>query len=167
MEVIKLKFSNYNDLFKYINRQIAIGLQKTSYEVEKIIKKYIMEKLYNSYQPFQYGRTYDFINSLKVDKVKFDGNEHHVKIYYDTSRIIPNYTKGMFYNPHTDYKGNPTNELIPLWIEEGTKKDGKNFFPRTGLYSMKYTVNYLESTHKFKSNMIKYLKQQGIKIDKL
>lgn len=161
-----MKFNNYNDLFKYLNRQIAIGLQKTAYDVEKIIKKYLMEHLYNAYQPYQYNRSYDFINSLKVDKVISNGNEHTVKIYYDTTRIIPNY-QNTKYNQHTDVYSNDVRKLIPLWIEEGTKKDGKNFFPRTGLYSMKYTVNYLESTHKFKNNMIKYLKQQGIKIDKL
>lgn len=133
------EFTNLDDLFDYIQEGINETLQDEDIlsEIKTDIREFIIDNMYK-FKPYEYIRTKEFINSLTVETdVDADGLLE-IKIYFDTNKIYahpsPNGTK---WNQHADIYMNDVSELIPLWIEEGTGKEGFNLYPRPPLHSLK------------------------------
>jgi len=146
-------------MFKYINKNIKTVLPDVAEGVKKIVQHEIWELLYSSYN-YEYQRTYDFIASVSVKNInKLSDGTLEIEIYYDTSKIIPNFVEGSKYNQHMDYYGNDVSDKIPLWLESGTEANNGNFYPRTGIGAMKKVAE--EEKLRFESKLLNELKKKG------
>jgi hypothetical protein len=149
-------FNNLDSLFNFVKKNTKAVLPQLTQQIEETIKKYIMERQYK-WQPDDYFRTYDYINSLTVSKIEERGEVYHVELYFDTDKIIPNTVKGNW-NQHEDFWGNPTNEDIPLWLEEGTP--GNPYFQHPGNHAILDTYNEYKDSKAVKE-LILLLKSKG------
>lgn len=95
----KIKFKSKKDLQKFfekkLNKEVRIDgltfdemLKREAEKLRTFIKKYINEH-YRNYQPTIYRRTYDLINSLKIEPVKTKGQSKSIKIYFDETAYKP------------------------------------------------------------------------------
>ena len=137
-----MEFKSLNSAFKQINKDIAKVLPQVGEQVKKLVQTEIWELLYQSYTPFQYERTNDFVRSVSVKNLKILSNGSiQIEIYYDTSQIIPREVIGSKWNQHMsysneNYSGKDMSKFIPLWLERGTEPNNGNFFPRDGIGAM-------------------------------
>jgi len=153
-------FYNYNSLFKYINNQLKFSIQEVGKLIKEEVKKYIQNNLYDTYTPLYYQRTMNYLESITVSKVNSNSKGYVVEIYFDTSKIIPNYTDTK-YNQHMDVYGTPKNNYIPLWLEEGTENNNGNFFPREGIHAMGNVAEWIDYTEFHINKLIQILKMKG------
>lgn len=95
----KIKFKNKKDLEKFlkkkINKETKINnmttkgmLEEEAKKLKQLIQKYI-KQYYRNYQPVVYRRTYDLLNSLKIEPVKIQGEIISIKLYFDESAYKP------------------------------------------------------------------------------
>jgi len=140
-------FKSLNSAFKYINKDLQKVFPQVAEQVKQLVQTEIWELLYQSYTPFQYERTTDFIRSVSVNKVKLlSNNTIQIEIYYDASKIISREVAGSKWNQHMSYsdgdkyQSNDVSEYIPLWLERGTDPNNGNFFPRKGMGAMKKVI---------------------------
>ena len=66
--ILILTFSSKNSPIFY-KWETKDALRLVSLEVEKMMKDYIIRELYQKYEPKEYMRSYNYINSLTVKKV--------------------------------------------------------------------------------------------------
>ena len=75
-------------MLRYAEKQIQDSLRLISLEVEKMMKDYIIKALYNAYQPKDYLRSMNYINSLTVKRVsKNSAGELETEIFFDPNKI--------------------------------------------------------------------------------
>ena len=78
-------------MLQYIEKQTQDSLRLISLEVEKMMKDYIIKALYNAYQPKDYLRSMNYINSLTVKKVtKNSTGELESEIFYHSYHTVLN-----------------------------------------------------------------------------
>ena len=78
MAVIK----TYSELYKRIENSLKIALDKSANEIKEMIEFFIA-KYYSEYEPKQYERTFQFLNSCVRTNVYRDGNAYKVVVYID------------------------------------------------------------------------------------
>lgn len=160
-------FKNINQLNAYLNKQLESVLLQVGQEVKKIIEGYIQDRLYDSYQPFQYSRTYDFLNSLTVKKPYPLNGGYAVEVYFDTDKIRQAIVEDSKWNQHMSYDGSDTwngvkvNKLIPYFMEYGVEG---SLWDRDGIYAVRDTIVTLEETKLHVKELGKLLKQKGFSI---
>jgi len=154
-------FYNYNSLFKYINNQLKFSIQEVGKLIKKEVENYIQTNLYDAYTPEHYIRTMEYLRCITVSKVNSNPKGYVVEIYFDTSKIIPNFTDTL-YNQHMSMSGIPINEYLPLWLEEGTSARNGNLFPRKGIEAMKNEANIINNMGFHVNKLKDYLKSKGI-----
>lgn len=89
-------FKNINDLAKFIDSQEGQGvflgqneklLLKNLHQAGQLLERLLQDEIdtyYDSYDPVQYKRTYDFKNSLRLSSpIKSGINEWSIEIYFD------------------------------------------------------------------------------------
>lgn len=160
-------FKNLDGLFKYVEKNLRLTLNDVALLVEKEMKEYIMKKLYQSYNPKEYHRSYDYINSLTVGKVVQVGTSFNVEVYFDPKKIKQEEVHDSAWNRHmsvdgnTEWNGTPINELIPYFIEYGTNG---SLWDREGINVTTETIRELEDTKKHLEVIKNVLKQRGINV---
>lgn len=149
----------YKDLDGYLRSRINDAVMSCAKIAEIKLKDDIMSKLYNEYNPKEYQRTYDFLESVSLKPIVGKKNTINVMIYYDTSKIIPNFVEDNW-NQHEDIWGIDVHEFIPLWLEFGTKN---SLWDREGIYAMEGLEIYLRD--RYKDMLKKELERKGLKTD--
>lgn len=128
-------FKSLDSLFNYINKNIKSVIPQLAQQIEETIKQYILERQY-SWTPSDYSRTYQYINSLTISKIQESSDGIAVELYFDTSKITPMpHDDDRTWNKHMDMYGNPVNEFIPLWLEEGTP--GNPYYSHPGNHAVR------------------------------
>lgn len=135
------EFSNWNDLLKYLDKQVEINLEKIGKEIADVLKHYVNENWYKDHQPEYYDRTMDILNSISVTKAKPIKNGYEVKIYFDESKIRMIEYDGLF-NAHMSINGDASYSSwsIPQWVVYWM-----NYGQNSPIYSYD-GVNFLEDT---------------------
>lgn len=166
------KINNTKDLermLKYIEKQAQDSLRLVSLEVEKMMKDYIIDKLYNAYTPHDYVRTYNYINSLTVKRVyKNNNGELETEIYFDPNKIYSAEVHDRYWNQHmslngdTTWGGKPISKWLPIWIEHGVSGSK---WDREGIKVVENILKELDGNKKFKEMMEKELRKKGFKVE--
>lgn len=147
---------NNADLKKFvqqISKSMKTDLAKALDEVAEIVrdmwKAHLQEYWYDVYDPKQYQRTYETLESIvKTNVVEYKG-QFKVFIHYDTDLI----------NRYTDAHHNPDD--MPYIVEDG---DGLTRGHTTASHAMERTINWLEQKNIFEDTIRKVLKARGIDI---
>jgi len=78
MAVIK----TYSELYKLMENSLKNALDKSAEEIKQMIEFFIA-KYYSEYEPKQYDRTYQFLNSCTRTEVFKVGNSFKVSVFID------------------------------------------------------------------------------------
>ena len=78
MGVIK----TYSELYKLMENSLKNALDKSAEEIKQMIEFFIA-KYYSEYEPKQYDRTYQFLNSCTRTEVFKVGNSFKVSVFID------------------------------------------------------------------------------------
>ena len=78
MGVIK----TYSELYKLMENSLKNALDKSAEEIKQMIEFFIA-KYYSEYEPKQYERTFQFLNSCIKTDVKKDGDSYKVVVFID------------------------------------------------------------------------------------
>lgn len=160
-------FKNLNDLFKHIENDIVLSLGVVAEDIRKILRDYIEKEVYKAYSPFEYDRSYELLNCLDITDVKKIGNKYSFSIYFNTDKINMSDVDG-FWNQHKSvyeyetWHGMPINELIPWFIESGTKN---SVWDRKGINSIEYVKERLERTDEHLRTIEKILRTKGYQVN--
>ena len=163
--------SDLERMLKYIEKHMKFALEDVAKMVEEEIKDYVMRNLYNIDSPTAYTRTYDYINSLTVSKVKQNADGGYtVEIFFDTDKIMPQPPDGegrwSRHSSITSYNGggsgDDVSDMIPVWLEYGTNG---GLFDRDGIYAMENTKKIMEETKYHLYEIKKILEKKGFKIE--
>ena len=93
-------------MLQYAEKQVQDSLRLISLEVEKMMKDYIIQALYNAYQPKDYLRSMNYINSLTVKKVTKNGTGGlETEIFFDPDKIFSREMEGEYWNQHMSVNG--------------------------------------------------------------
>lgn len=86
MDVSRLKLKNGNTIEKELKRHAAILADCIMYELDKV---------YDSYEPKKYERTFDLYNSLKIDRIRIcisaAGSNLNVRLCFDEGAMHPSF----------------------------------------------------------------------------
>lgn len=167
-----MTFKNLDEYFKYVKKQIKSVLEQIAEEVRKELYDTVNDNLYKTYNPKQYQRTYELLNSISKTEIKENSDgEYYVVIYYDTDKILayPSLSNltgdkneyGSLWGQHADFYGNDVSEYIPLWIEHGTS-GVNNPYHRKGIYAIDEVKEWIEK--EFNNRFKKKLLARGIKV---
>ena len=161
-------FKSLEAYFKYIEKTMVRSLEEVGREVEQVLKDYIMENWYNrpgfNASDSLYTRTYDYINSIVVDKAKKVGDcEYQVVIRFDTDRIRPQGADGTGrWSRHQSITtSTDVSIMIPLFIEDGVNSPIYSF---GGVAPVGNTTEFLERTAFHVKEIMKRLKAKGINV---
>lgn len=81
------EFTNLNDLEKYIKAIITDTMQFVSTELKNVLREYIQEKFYDTYNPVEYDRSYDLLDSpIEVYPI-VNGNKITAGVRLDPDRL--------------------------------------------------------------------------------
>lgn len=156
-------------MLQYIEKQTQDALRLISLEVEKMMKDYIIKALYNAYQPKDYLRSMNYINSLTVKKVTKNGvGELEVEISFDSNKIYSREMEGEYWNQHMSVNGDdtwggrPISEWIPIFMEHGVSG---SLWDRDGIEVVDTILKELNSNSTYKKMMMKELKRKGFNVE--
>ena len=166
------KIKNTNDLQRlmdYIEKQTQDSLRLVALEVETMMKNYIIDKLYNSYTPKDYARSYNYLNSLTVRRVyKNNKGELETEIFFDPNKIYSREIHDRYWNQHmsvngdTTWEGKSISEWIPVWMEHGVSGSK---WDRDGIKVVDNILRELDNDKKFKKMMMNELRKKGFKVE--
>lgn len=156
-------FSSLSALRKYIISNSQEGMSIVGEKVKEVLREYVQNDVYDSYEPTKYKRTYELIDSITVKVVGTVGDSIMVEVYFDEDKMS-----------HTTLFGDDNlgvevgdNVYIPKWVDEGytwrpnrAEKNTTNF--------MKDTIRELESGSGgyplYVVGLVNYLKTKGIQV---
>lgn len=155
-------------MLRYIEKQTQDSLRLISFEVEKMMKDYVIKALYQSYQPKDYLRSMNYINSLTVKKVSKNGaGELETEIFFDPNKIYSREMEGKYWNQHmsvngdSSWGGRPISEWLPIFIERGVSG---SLWDREGIEVVDTILKELNSNSTYKNMMMKELKRKGFNV---
>lgn len=156
-------------MLQYVEKQAKDALRLVSLEVEKMMKDYIIDALYNSYTPKDYLRSYNYINSLTVKKVyKNSAGELETEIFFDPDKIYSREVEDSYWNQHMSvngdsmWDGRPISEWIPIFIEHGVSGSK---WDRDGIEVVDTILKELNSNSNYKKMMMKELIKKGFTVE--
>lgn len=130
-----------NAIIKPTAKGVVNGLANAT--GKKLIQN-IQENVYDSYEPNSYQRTGQFINAVRISKMKTTSGVDKVEasVYIDSRAIKPYVTNDKSeWNQHADVNGTPfTTPLIDV-LENGTYS---GLFKRKGAHFIEDTMNWLD-----------------------
>lgn len=161
-------FSNFNDLYKYLEFQIPINLEKIGEEIKGVLKRFILTDWYAAHLPTHYERTNSLINSLKVSKAKKIGKSYEVMIFFDSELLPPAPSSEVGYFPSymnvtngdTLWEGESLSILVPWFIEEGQSSKIHSY---KGIHMVRKTVDWAIEDNYIRTRMIELLEYKGFK----
>ena len=157
-------FKNLDKYFKYIKKISKNILDEIAEETRQELYNTVNKKLYDSYTPMLYARTYELLNSISKTEVKESSNgEYYVVIFYDTDKIFPQIRSPKEgFNAHATSEGIDISDQIPQMVEYnypyGIYKNDK------GINAMDDVKEWIEI--EFNKIFKRKLKQRGIKTEK-
>lgn len=108
-------FSSLSALRKYIISNSQEGMSIVGEKVKEVLREYVQNDVYDSYEPTKYKRTYELIDSITVKVVGTVGDSIMVEVYFDEDKMS-----------HTTLFGDDNlvvevgdNVYIPKWVDEG------------------------------------------------
>ena len=81
-----MNFKSEKELEEFLLSKCKEALIETEQEVHRIIDGFLKE-YYAEYDPVEYIRTYQFLNSLVMTDVKKVGNGYEAEVYFDINMI--------------------------------------------------------------------------------
>lgn len=169
---MNFKINSNRDLekmLKYIEKQAQDSLRLVSLEVEKMMRDYVIKNLYLKYEPNQYLRSEEYVNSLTVTKVyKNSEGGLETEIYFDPEKIHSRELQDEVWNQHmslngdSEWNGSPISEWLPIFIEKGVKNSK---WDREGIEVVNNILKELDNNGEFKKMMAKELERKGFKIE--
>lgn len=84
-------FKNQKQLEKFLLNKCRLAMLKAQDEVYSIIKRFVYQ-YYSEFQPDEYIRTYQLLESLVQPRIVSDGKGYKAEIYFDVDKI--NYQTG-------------------------------------------------------------------------
>lgn len=156
-------------MLQYIEKQTQDALRLISLEVEKMMKDYIIKALYNAYQPKDYLRSMNYINSLTVKRVsKNSAGELETEIFFDPNKIYSREMEGEYWNQHMSVNGDSMwggksiSEWMPIFIEHGVSG---SLWDRDGIEVVDTILKELNSNSTYKKMMMDQLRRKGLKVE--
>lgn len=154
---------------QYLEKQAQDSLRLVSFEVEKMMKDYVIKALYNSYSPNEYLRSYNYLNSLTVKKVyKNSSGGLETEIFFDPNKIYSREVEDSYWNQHMSvngdsmWDGKPISEWIPIFMEHGVSGSK---WDRSGIEVVDNILKELNSNGNYKKMMMNQLKKKGFKVE--
>lgn len=155
-------------VIQHIEKQAQDSLRLVSLEVEEMMKKYVIDKLYNSYSPMDYSRSYNYLNSLTVKKVSKNSiGGLEAEIFFDPNKIYSREVGDRYWNQHmslngdTSWEGKKISEWIPVWMEYGVSGSK---WDRDGIHVVGTILKELNSNGNYKKMMMDELKKKGFNV---
>lgn len=140
-----MDFVNVKALNKYVIKAINDILEDISFDIElelrhKVREAYISDRSRDD-DPEYYTPTFDFLNSISRAKPVPKNGVINIEVYFDPKKMPPEMRNDELWNAHMGmsgqyenvYNGMSVSELLPFWIEYGTKK---GLFQRKGTDSV-------------------------------
>ena len=162
--------SDLEKMLKYIEKQAQDSLRLISLEVEKMMKDYVIKNLYLKYEPNQYLRSEEYVNSLTVTKVyKNSDGGLETEIYFDPEKIHSRELQDEVWNQHmslngdSEWKGESISTWIPIWMEHGVH--GNTKWKREGIEVVNNMLIELDNNGEFKKMMMNELRKKGFKVE--
>ena len=160
--------TSYTQLARQLEIHTKEALRLVSLEVEKMMKDYVMDSLYNNYSPNDYLRSYNYLNSLTVKKVYTNSvGELETEIFFDPEKIYSREIEGEYWNQHmsvngdSSWEGRPISEWIPIFMEHGVSGSK---WDREGIKVVDTIMKKLKNDGQFKSLMMKELRRRGFNV---
>lgn len=162
-------FKSIKELNKYIERKyIEEFIKKIGKEVYNILYNEVRVEWYQrngiDWEPKDYERTFQLLNSITCSPVFRNGNEYLVKIYYDTDKIQPMFgtedkpwTRHMSIINHKD-----VSEAIPYYIEYGNNSP---IYEYQGVHPVKNTLEQLDEDKHLLTRFKELFELKGIKVE--
>lgn len=154
---------NLSELEVILHKQIIEILNKVGNEVKGVLKNELKKRWYNNFEPQQYERTFQLLNSISLSPLKVTSNIYEVKVYYDTSKIVP--MDGTAENPWSRHQsivtGAPSNEMLPEWIENGQHS---SIFSFIGVHPVEGTYEWLKDDNYILNRFKELLRDRGFKV---
>lgn len=158
-----LSFNSLSALRKYVMSSSKEGMNIVGEKVKEVLKEYVQNDVYDSYEPTEYKRTYELIDSITVKVIGTVGDSIMVEVYFDKDKM--NHAT-LFGDDNLGIEAGD-NVYIPKWVDEGytwrpsrIEKNPTNF--------MKDTVRELESGSGsyplYVVGLVNYLKSKGIQV---
>jgi hypothetical protein len=160
-------FTSLDKLMKYLENDIIYSLGIVAEDIKKIIRDYVEKEVYQKYEPYEYNRTYELLNSLDISEIKKTGNIYSFSVFFNPEKINMYNTddkwsqhKSVF--GYESWHGMQLNELIPWFIENGTEN---SLWDRDGIYSIEYVRERLEKTDEHLKKIKQILKSKGYAVE--
>lgn len=155
------KVNQINQLMKEIQKQTMDAVSKQcGKDIFNAMKQYMLENIYEAYEPAIYQRTEQLLNSLTVSPVISKGNIISIKVYIP-NEVITDEEHKMWYDVRKLglSKGeSPTLSQVMELLELGLNKY------REPVGVIDDTYQYLMSTNVIIKGLINYLKTKGFNI---
>ena len=155
------KVNEINQLMKEIQKQTMDALTKQcGKDIFNAMKQYMLENIYEAYEPRVYQRTEKLLNSLTVSPVIRKGNIISIKVYIP-NEIINDSSHEMWYDVKQlglSEGDNPTLSEVMEILERGLNKY------REETHVVDDTYQYLMSTNVIIKGLINYLKSKGFNV---
>jgi hypothetical protein len=163
MKIITGHYHSYETLTSaihaFIQKDMKPILSAIAEEIKKMLHDYVQTYWYNDHTPKNYHRTYEFINSLTVDKVQTVGDRQEVFIFFDPNKIGAYQTELGQWNQHLDIYGiESAAEAIALWIEEGQDSP---LYSYEGIHMVESTELTLRENNKLAKDIAALLLNRG------
>ena len=154
-------FRNLNDYFNYANNKLIKPILSEIADKTLIeLKNTVQEKLYDSYTPKLYERTYELLDSISKTKVYQEDGFYKVKIFYDTDKIFPHIRSAKEgYNAHALWDGTDISDSIPFMVEY--EYPYGEYKTENGIHAIDDVKDWIN--REFNKLFIKKLKEKGIK----
>lgn len=153
-------FNNLKSLENYLMKNNKDVLKLIGLQIEKEMKDFIMRELYQKYNPSDYSRTYEYINSLTVSQVYENKDGYEIEIFFDSDKINAREVSDRYWNQHMSVDGSDFAEFLPYAIEYGTSG---SLYDRKGIKVVETTINELKNGDLIKK-AINILKSKGFNV---
>ncbi|MDD4779013.1 MAG: hypothetical protein PHT02_00220 [Tissierellia bacterium] len=157
-----------NKFMKQIEESVIVDLNKIGEEVKGVLRNNVRVLWYErngmNWEPQDYERTYQLIDSITCKKVIKIGNKYQVEIFFDTDKIQPMYgTDDKHWTRHMSVVNySDVSEAIPLWIEEGN--NNSRIYSYEGVHPVQETKEWIKNDNYIKERLKELLEMQGYKV---
>lgn len=163
-----MKITTYSQLLRQLEKHAQDSLRLVAIEVEGMMRDYVIQALYNDYEPQDYLRSMNYVNSLTVKKVfKNATGELETEIFFDPEKIHSREMVGEYWNQHmsvngdSSWGGRPISEWIPIWMEHGVSG---SLWDREGIEVVDTIMKQLKNDREFRKLMMNELRRRGFNV---
>lgn len=151
--------AEYNTWDSFLNateRNINIAFENISNIAVELWQKEVEDKFYNKYNPSEYDRSYQTLESIRVLNIsKLPNGQISIEIGYDISKIKTFTYMGL--TSGIERQGHNQPEMQQTYIEDGFSGYGVD---RDGSHALEYMLKYVNGND-FKVIFAKELRKSG------